>query len=95
MRRAHPMGQAFVGLKQPVLEQSRGQRCRIVIWHDLVVIAMHDQGGNLDLLQVLGEIRLGESLDAVVVRLGAPIIPWRHQLLMVPWLTLASGRLNP
>ena len=46
-------------------------RCRIGIRHDLVVIAMHHQDRHGDLLEVFGEVRLGEGDDAVLMRLGA------------------------
>ena len=50
-----------------------------------VVIAMHHQDRHGDLLQVFGEVRLGEGDDAVIMRLGAsPIIPWRHQFQITP-----------
>ena len=43
----------------------------IGIRHDLIVIAVHHEDRHGDLLQVFGEVRLGEGDDAVVVRLGA------------------------
>ena len=33
--------------------------------HDLVVVAVDDQGRHVELLQVLGEVGLRERLDAV------------------------------
>lgn len=33
--------------------------------HDLVIIAMQDQGRNVEGLKILGEVRLGEGLDAI------------------------------
>src|SRR5215475_5473976 len=49
---------------------------RVLDGNDLVVLAVHDQGRNIDLLEVLGEIGLGEGLDALVgvleTRLHAP-----------------------
>ena len=39
---------------------------RVLDGNDLVVLAMHDQGRDIDLLEVLGEIGLGEGLDAFV-----------------------------
>src|SRR5205809_2132032 len=39
---------------------------RVLDGNDLVVPTVHDQGRNIDLLQVLGEIGLGEGLDALV-----------------------------
>ena len=34
--------------------------------HDLIVVAVDDQGGLVKLLQVVGEVRLRKRLDAVV-----------------------------
>jgi hypothetical protein len=39
---------------------------RVLDGNDLVVLAVHDQGRDIDLLEVLGEIGLGEGLDAFV-----------------------------
>ena len=41
------------------------------IGNDLVVITVHHQDGDRDLLEIVGEVGLREGLDAVVVRLGA------------------------
>jgi hypothetical protein len=41
------------------------------IRYDLIVVAVHHQNRHGNLLQVLGEIRLREGDDAVVVCLGA------------------------
>ena len=67
----HAVREALVGLERAVLQQLRRQRPGIGIRHDLVVLAVHHQGRHVDLLQVLGEVGLGEGNDAVVVRLGA------------------------
>ena len=56
-----------VGLERPVLQQRSGFRPGGDIGHDLVVDAVHHQSGNRDLLEVLGEVGLGEGDDAVVV----------------------------
>src|SRR5262245_40701538 len=39
---------------------------RVLDRHDLIVLAVHDQGRDIDLLEVIGEVRLREGLDAVV-----------------------------
>jgi len=36
------------------------------IGHDLVVVAMQDQNRHVDLLQILGQIRFENTLDAAV-----------------------------
>jgi len=65
------VGEALVGLQDALLEQLGGQRRGIGVRHDLVVVAVHHQHGHVDLLQILGEVRLRECDDAVVMRLGA------------------------
>ena len=65
------MREALVGFQSPVLHQLGAQRTRVRVRHDLVIIAVHHQCGNRNLLQIFREIGLGEGDDAIVVRLGA------------------------
>ena len=53
------------------LDQPRRFPRRILDGNDLVVLAVHDQGRDIELLEVLGEIGLGEGLDAFVSVLEA------------------------
>ena len=46
---------------------------RILDGNDLVVLTMHDQGWDIELLEVLGEISLREGLDAFVGVLEASL----------------------
>ena len=46
---------------------------RILDWNDLVVLTMHDQGWDIELLEVLGEISLREGFDAFVGVLEASL----------------------
>src|SRR6266513_2356300 len=39
---------------------------RVLDGYDLVVLTVHDQGRDIELLEVLGEISLGEGLDAFI-----------------------------
>ncbi len=39
---------------------------RVLDGNDLVVLTVHDQGRDVELLEVLGEIGLGEGLDAFI-----------------------------
>jgi hypothetical protein len=48
------------------LDEPRRLRCRVLDRNDLVVLAVHDQSRDIDLLEVLGEISLRECLDALV-----------------------------
>src|SRR6266481_722617 len=81
MRRDHAVRQVLVGLERAVLEELCGEWTGSLIWHDLVVLAMHDQNRHRNLLQIFREVGLRERDDAVVTRLGtahhalAPPIP--------------------
>src|SRR5918997_240497 len=44
VRRAHAVRELLVDLEGAVLQQLRRQRRRVGYGHDLVVVAMHDQG---------------------------------------------------
>jgi hypothetical protein len=61
--------ESLVGLQRPVLHELRGQRPGVGVGDDLVVVTVHDEDRHGDLLEVLGEIGLGEGDDAVVVGL--------------------------
>ena len=63
--------------------------------HDLVVVAMKDQRRHVELLEVFGEIRLGERLDAVEGVLVTRLHPWSQNESIMPCETLAPGLLAP
>ena len=65
MRGRHPVRQALVNLQRAVLQKLGSQRACVGERHDLVVLAMHHQHRNGDLLKVFGEVGLGEGHDAV------------------------------
>src|SRR5208283_2646917 len=65
----HPVRKPWIHLMRGVLHNLGGHQTRRADWHDLVVVAMHDEGRHIDLLEVFSEVRLRESLDAVVVGL--------------------------
>ena len=75
-------------------QQLRGEQCLVGNRRDLVVIAMHDQRGDIDRFQVLREVGFREGLDAVVVCLAPPIMPWRHQVSTTLCKVFAPGRLK-
>src|ERR1039457_6686374 len=60
-----------VDLQGRVLDDLRRQEGRGTDGHDLVVVAVDDQGRDVDLLEVFGEVGLGEGIDAVVRALHA------------------------
>lgn len=54
-------------------DESGGLDRRVLDGNNLVVIAVHNQGRDIDLLEVLGEIGLREGLDALVRILEASL----------------------
>ena len=66
VRGAHAVRRAGNNFQRGALDQLRRKQRRIGDGHDLIVVAVQDQGGDVDLLEVFGEIRFGEGLDAVV-----------------------------
>ena len=68
---------SFLRFADSALDQLGAQRAGVGIGHDLVVIAVHDQRRHGELLQVLGEVRLGEGHDAVVGALVLGVGPIR------------------
>src|SRR5882672_6808690 len=49
-----------------VLDEAFRFARRVVHRNDLIVLSVHEQSGDVELLQVFGEIGLGERLDAFV-----------------------------
>ena len=65
-RRAQAVRGALVDLQHRVLDELGLKQAGVGERHDLVVVALDDQRRDVDLLQVLGLIRLGERLDAEI-----------------------------
>src|SRR5262245_18039660 len=63
---------------------------RVLDGNDLVVLTVHDQGRDIDLLEVLGEVALGEGLDAFVGVLEASLHAPEPELIQ-----RAMGDLGP
>ena len=89
------MRETRIELKSGVLKELHLEQGGAFVRNDLVVFALHDKCWHIDALQVLSEVRFRERLDAIVVGLGPPIMPWRHQFPITPSIGLAPGRLNP
>ena len=83
------MREARVDFQRAVFQQFGGQYPGIFMGDDLVVVTVHDQNGDLDALQVFGEIGLGKRHDPVIVRLGTA-----HHALPPPVQDDALGRLG-
>jgi hypothetical protein len=60
----HIVRKARINLQGSFLQDLRGHETRSADRHDLIVIAMHHQHGNVGLLQVLGEIGFRERLES-------------------------------
>src|ERR1019366_2995568 len=63
---AHAVWGAGIDLERGAFDDLRGEECGSADGHDLIVVAVKDEGGDIELLQVFGAIGLGEGLDAVV-----------------------------
>ena len=59
------MRRARIDLQGGPLDDLRREQSRGADRHDLIVVAVQDQRRHVELLEILGEIRLGERLDAV------------------------------
>src|ERR1700679_3039954 len=69
----HAVREAGINLQRRVGDQLGRQRACVREWYDLVVVPVHDEGRDIDLLQVLGEVGFREGLDAVVGALDAAL----------------------
>ncbi len=65
MRAAEAVGCAWIDLQGGVLDDLRRQQGGVADRHDLIIVAVDNQGRNVEHLEVFGQVRLGESLDAV------------------------------
>src|SRR6266436_7584674 len=65
VRESQAVGRARIDLQDRALDELVLEQARVGVWHDLVVVALDDQGRNVELLEVFRLVRLGESLDAV------------------------------
>ena len=57
VRRSHAMWRAGIVDVPHTLDEPGGLSCGIVYWHDLIIFAMQDQRGYVELLQILGAER--------------------------------------
>ena len=65
MRVGETMRATRIDLQGPVLDEFGRSVSRGADRHDLVVVAVDDEGWHVELFQVLSEVRLGKRLDAV------------------------------
>ncbi len=64
--RAHAVRRALVDLQRGALDDLGREQGRGADRHDLVVVAVQDQGRHVEFLEILGQVRLGKRLDAEV-----------------------------
>src|SRR6266566_648543 len=76
------MRKARINLQRRILQYLRGHETSGANRHNLIVVAMHHQDGDVDLLQVFREVGLRECLNTVVMSLDAS-----HHALQPPVLT--------
>src|SRR5260370_28368698 len=69
---ADAVGSLRVDLQSRVLHQLGGHESRGADRHDLVIIAMQDQGRDVDLLEIGGVVDLGKLLYKVDLAFYAP-----------------------
>ena len=65
------MRKSWVDFQRRLLQEFRGQGACRNDWHDLISVTMQDEDGDVDLLQVFGEISFREGLNAVIAGLDA------------------------
>src|ERR1022692_4533730 len=95
MRFGQAMGCAWVYLQGRVLDEFRGGQSRGADRHDLVVVAVKDQRRHVELLEVFGEIRLGECLDAVEGVLVTGLHPLEPERVDHALRDLGTGPVGP
>jgi hypothetical protein len=73
VRRAHTVRSALDDLQPGIREELGREHSRVRERHDLIVVAVQDQRRDMEFLWVLGEVSLGEGLDAEMSP-GSPAI---------------------
>jgi len=75
----HSMRETRVHLQRGIFHQLRGLQGSRANGHNLVIVAMLNERWYVEPLEVFREVRLGESLDAVVACLLTPFFvrPWK------------------
>src|SRR5262245_40487897 len=66
MRRGEAMWRAWIINLLGTLDEPGRFLGRVLDRNDLVVLAVHDQGGHVESLQILGLVRFGKRLDAFI-----------------------------
>ena len=67
VRFGQAVGCACIYLQGRVLDQFRGGQTRSADRYNLIVVTVNDQRRHVELVEVFGEIRLGERLDACLL----------------------------
>ena len=65
--RAHAVWCTGIDFQRGILDDLRGQCAGILEGHDLVIVAMQNQCGDIDLLEVFGIVHFGKFLDTFVL----------------------------
>src|SRR6266566_590377 len=86
VRCRHSMRKTRIHLQRGILHELCGLRGRCADGHDLIIVTMKNESGNVEPLEIFREVRFGEGLDAVVMRLDPS-----HHSLQPPMFTDAFG----
>jgi hypothetical protein len=89
------VGRPRVCLERRARQQFGGPQPRSRDRRDLVVITVRDEDPNVDLLEVVGEVGLGERLDEVQCTPIPARLPSSQNSSRLPSDTAAPARLNP
>ena len=85
------MGRAGIDLQGCVLDEFGRGVSRGVNRHDLVVVAVNNEGWHIELLEVLREVCFGKRLDAVQFSLKTPFHPLEPERIAEALADLCAG----
>jgi len=71
-------------LQGRVLDEFRGGQTRRADRYNLIVVTVNDQRRHIELLEILGKIRLGERFDAIQGVLMTACIPCSQNQSIIP-----------
>ena len=87
----HPVRETWIHLQLGALDNLRRHQARRADRHDLIIVAMKNESWHVELLEVFGEVRFREGLDAVVVGLHSSQHTLQPPLLADAFRNLGAG----
>src|SRR5688500_6523865 len=91
MRVCETVRSSRVHLERCILDEARRRTTARIDADNLIVIGMHDESRHIDLPEVVGEVGLGEGLDAVVRVLVTGLHPLHPERVNQPLRHLRAG----